>query len=139
MPTTEEQQPPMSTQNGPAPAPAQPKGILRGHRAQVHAAAFVRDSERLVTGDADGFAVAWDLTVMRPKAVWRAHANTILGIAAWGTDRVITYVRTAGGDAAAMRAFSPSLPPEAGGGPAGDYWKAKTGPTTTTGTGETTS
>jgi WD40 repeat protein len=70
--------------------PAQPKSILRGHKAQVHTAAFVRGNDRLVTGDADGFVVTWDLTVMRPKAVWQAHASPILGIAGWGDDRLIT-------------------------------------------------
>jgi hypothetical protein len=70
--------------------PAQPKSILRGHKAQVHAAAFVRENERLMTGDADGFVVAWDLTIMRPRAVWQAHANSILGIAGWAPDRLIT-------------------------------------------------
>ncbi|KAL2018490.1 hypothetical protein VTK56DRAFT_775 [Thermocarpiscus australiensis] len=73
--------------------PAQPKSILRGHSAQVHAAAFVRGNERLVTGDADGFVVSWDLIIMRPRAVWQAHDNAILGIAGWGRDRLITHGR----------------------------------------------
>ncbi|KAH6856935.1 acyltransferase-like protein [Chaetomium sp. MPI-CAGE-AT-0009] len=73
--------------------PAQPKSILRGHKAQVHAASFVRGNDRLLTGDADGFVVAWDLTVMRPRAVWQAHKSTILGIAGWGDDRLITHGR----------------------------------------------
>jgi len=70
--------------------PAQPKSILRGHKAQVHAATFIRNNERLVTGDADGFITVWDLTIMRPRAVWQAHTNAILGIAGWGLDRIIT-------------------------------------------------
>jgi WD40 repeat protein len=70
--------------------PARPTSILRGHKAQVHAAAFVRGNERLVTGDADGYIVAWDLTIMRPRAVWQAHSNATLGIAGWGRDRLIT-------------------------------------------------
>ncbi|KAK0715601.1 WD40-repeat-containing domain protein [Lasiosphaeris hirsuta] len=73
--------------------PAQPKSILRGHKAQVHAAAFVRSNERLLTGDADGFLVAWDLTIMRPRAVWQAHENVILGVAGWDADRIITHGR----------------------------------------------
>ncbi|KAL1836569.1 hypothetical protein VTJ49DRAFT_4909 [Mycothermus thermophilus] len=73
--------------------PAQPKSILRGHKAQVHAAAFVRGNERLVTGDADGFVIAWDLAIMRPRAVWQAHDNAILGIAGLGRDRLITHGR----------------------------------------------
>lgn len=73
--------------------PPQPKAILRGHKTQVHAASFVRSNERLVTGDADGFVVAWDLTIMRPRAVWRAHENAILGISGWGSDKLITHGR----------------------------------------------
>ncbi|KAK3906640.1 ASTRA-associated protein 1 [Staphylotrichum tortipilum] len=73
--------------------PAQPKAVLRGHKAQVHAAAFIRRNDRLVTGDADGFVIAWDLTIMRPRAVWQAHENAILGIAGWGDDRLITHGR----------------------------------------------
>ncbi|KAJ4411664.1 Astra associated protein 1 Asa1 [Neurospora sp. IMI 360204] len=73
--------------------PPTPKTILRGHKAQVHAATFIRNNERLVTGDADGFVIAWDLAIMRPRAVWQAHENAILGIAGWGNDRIITHGR----------------------------------------------
>jgi ASTRA-associated protein 1 len=71
-------------------APPQPKAILRGHKAQVHAATFIRKNARLLTGDADGFVIAWDLTIMRPKAVWRAHQSAILGFGEWLEDRIIT-------------------------------------------------
>lgn len=73
--------------------PPQPRAILRGHKAQVHAAVFVRSNQRLLTGDADGFVVAWDLTIMRPKAVWQAHGGAILGLAEWTPDKVITHGR----------------------------------------------
>lgn len=69
-----------------------PKNILRGHKAAVHASAFLRSNERLATGDAEGYVVLWDLTIMRPRAVWRAHENAILGIRGWGNDKIITYV-----------------------------------------------
>ncbi|CAJ2512333.1 Uu.00g053480.m01.CDS01 [Anthostomella pinea] len=72
---------------------AQPKSVLRGHRAQVHTTAFVRRNQRLASGDADGFVVLWDLTIMRPRAVWRAHTNAILGISDWGDDKLITEGR----------------------------------------------
>ncbi|KAK6853879.1 WD repeat-containing protein [Apiospora arundinis] len=71
----------------------QPKAVLRGHHAQVHAAAFVRENQRLASGDAEGYVVLWDLTIVRPKAVWRAHTNAILGIASWGSDKIITHGR----------------------------------------------
>jgi len=70
----------------------QPKAILRGHKAQVHAACFIRENARLVTGDAEGFVVVWDLTIMRPRAVWQAHTNAILGISGWQDDKIITWV-----------------------------------------------
>ncbi|KAK0742129.1 WD40-repeat-containing domain protein [Apiosordaria backusii] len=73
--------------------PPQPKAILRGHRTAVQVAAFVRNNERLLTGDSEGFVIAWDLTIMRPKAVWQAHTESILGIEGWGTDRIITHGR----------------------------------------------
>ncbi|KAI1634096.1 WD40-repeat-containing domain protein [Biscogniauxia mediterranea] len=74
-------------------SPAQPKSVLRGHRAQVHVTEFVRQNRRLASGDADGFVALWDLTIMRPRAVWRAHTSAILGIAGWGDDRIITEGR----------------------------------------------
>lgn len=70
-----------------------PKAILRGHKAQIHATTFVRHNERLATGDAEGWVVLWDLTIMRPRAVWRAHENAILGIRGWDRDNIITHGR----------------------------------------------
>ncbi|WZH47948.1 WD40-repeat-containing domain protein [Fusarium acuminatum] len=70
-----------------------PKSILRGHKSQIHAAAFIRSNERLITGDADGFVVLWDLTIMRPRAVWRAHEKALLGLGGWGNDKIITHGR----------------------------------------------
>ena len=69
-----------------------PKSILRGHKAQVHAASFIRNppETRLVTGDADGFVVVWDLTIVRPRAVWQAHEGALLGIKGWKEDKLIT-------------------------------------------------
>jgi hypothetical protein len=69
-----------------------PRSILRGHKVQVYAATFIRRNKRLVTGDADGFVIVWDLTILRPRAVWKAHEKAILGIREWGTDRLITLV-----------------------------------------------
>ncbi|KAK1970983.1 WD domain-containing protein [Colletotrichum sublineola] len=76
-----------------ADAVPHPKSILRGHKAQVHALTFVRGNERLASGDAEGFVVLWDLTILRPTAVWRPHDNAILGIQGWGDDRIITHGR----------------------------------------------
>ena len=67
-----------------------PKAILRGHNAQIHSATFIRGNARLVTGDAEGYVVLWDFTIMRPRAVWRAHESAILGVRGWGDDKVIS-------------------------------------------------
>lgn len=69
-----------------------PSNILRGHKTQIQAAAFIRRNERLATADADGFIVLWDLAVMRPAAVWKAHDESILGVMGWGLDKIITCV-----------------------------------------------
>lgn len=68
----------------------QPANILRGHKSQIHAASFIRNNGRLVTGDAEGFVVVWNLAIMRPTAAWRAHEGAILGIKGWGNDKLIT-------------------------------------------------
>jgi hypothetical protein len=73
--------------------PAQPAYILRGHNSQIHATQFIRVNSRLVTGDAEGWIVVWDLATKRPAAVWKAHeGGPILGISAWGPGKLITCV-----------------------------------------------
>ncbi len=72
--------------------PAQPAFILRGHSAQIHALHFTEGNTRLLTADADGWIVSWNLSFKRPVAVWKAHGNAILGVGTWGSDRVITSV-----------------------------------------------
>lgn len=80
--------PPAST-SGLRP-PAQPVYVLRGHQAQIHTVQFIRANPLLATGDADGWLVLWALDTKRAAAVWKAHENAIVGIAAWDQDRVIT-------------------------------------------------
>ncbi|KAL9942583.1 ASTRA complex subunit [Verticillium nonalfalfae] len=75
------------------PETPHPRTILRGHKAQVHALAFVGNNDRLASGDAEGYVTLWDLTIMRPTAVWQPHDNAILGIQGWGADRIITHGR----------------------------------------------
>ncbi|KAL8850020.1 MAG: hypothetical protein Q9221_005037 [Calogaya cf. arnoldii] len=73
--------------------PAQPSFVLRGHSAQVHAVHFIPDNTRLLSADAEGWLVSWNLASKRPAAVWRAHATAVLGIGSWGQDRIITHGR----------------------------------------------
>ena len=74
--------------------PAQAAYVLRGHTAQVHALHFTSGNVRLLSGDADGWIVSWNLAFKRPVAVWKAHDSTILGIASWSDDRIVTLVST---------------------------------------------
>ncbi|MCJ1245444.1 ASTRA complex subunit [Trapelia coarctata] len=73
--------------------PAQPAYVLRGHTSQVHAVCFAHGNSRLLTGDADGWLICWSLAYKRPTVAWKAHENTLLGLAVWGADRVITHGR----------------------------------------------
>ncbi|KAL8782652.1 MAG: hypothetical protein Q9213_005191 [Squamulea squamosa] len=73
--------------------PAQPSFVLRGHSAQVHAVRFTQGNTRLLSADAEGWLVSWNLASKRPAAVWRAHSNAVLGISSWGQDRIITHGR----------------------------------------------
>ncbi|KAL8996852.1 MAG: hypothetical protein Q9169_003754 [Polycauliona sp. 2 TL-2023] len=73
--------------------PAQPSFVLRGHSAQVHAVHFIPGNTRLLSADAEGWLVSWNLASKRPAAVWRAHSTAVLGIGSWGRDRIITHGR----------------------------------------------
>ncbi|KAL8756382.1 MAG: hypothetical protein Q9184_004523 [Pyrenodesmia sp. 2 TL-2023] len=73
--------------------PPQPSFVLRGHSVQVHAVHFIQGNSRLLTADADGWVVSWNLSYKRPVAAWKAHENAVLGIRSWGEDRIITHGR----------------------------------------------
>ncbi len=87
--------------------PAQPTAILRGHRGHIQATVFVRLQDdgdgrgpamnadsRLATGDSDGYVVLWDLAIVRPRAVWRAHTRSILGLSGWDdAHQIVTHGR----------------------------------------------
>ena len=83
----------MSTPAIESHTPPQPTYILRGHTAQIHAVHFHHSNHRLLTGDADGWVVDWDVPSKRPVAVWRAHSDAILGLGTWtveGVERILT-------------------------------------------------
>ncbi|KAK0938189.1 Astra associated protein 1 Asa1 [Friedmanniomyces endolithicus] len=73
--------------------PPQPMYVLRGHSAQVHAVRFLRHNVRLLSGDADGWVVLWNVPIRRPVAVWRAHKSAVLGLGSWDDERIITHGR----------------------------------------------
>lgn len=61
-------------------APATPIYILRGHAAPIHALHIFSQNLRLVSGDADGWIIVWDLVTKRPVAVWKAHEGAVLEV-----------------------------------------------------------
>ncbi|THV85500.1 WD40 repeat-like protein [Aureobasidium pullulans] len=73
--------------------PAQPAYVFRGHNAQIHSICFVRHNTRLLTGDAEGWLILWNLASKRPVAVWRGHAAAILAVSTWTDDKLITHGR----------------------------------------------
>ncbi|KAI9690631.1 MAG: hypothetical protein M1820_009962 [Bogoriella megaspora] len=75
------------------PSAAQPVYVLRGHRSAIHSLTFLRHNSRLLSGDADGWAVLWTLASKRPAAVWKAHEGAVLGLVRWGDERVISQGR----------------------------------------------
>ncbi|KAK6495444.1 ASTRA complex subunit [Arthrobotrys musiformis] len=67
--------------------------VIRGHPSPVHALHFYRSNSRLVSADAEGWVVLWDLPTRRPVAVWRAHDSAVLGVADWEDSNIITHGR----------------------------------------------
>lgn len=70
--------------------PLQPTYVLRGHPAAVHSLLFLRNNTRLLSGDADGWVVLWSVITKRPIAAWQAQDGTVVGLGAWGSDKLIT-------------------------------------------------
>ncbi|EFR00221.1 hypothetical protein MGYG_03224 [Nannizzia gypsea CBS 118893] len=60
--------------------PATPIYVLRGHTSPIHSLNFYGSNSRLISGDADGWVVVWDMTSKRAVASWKAHEGSILGI-----------------------------------------------------------
>ncbi|KAF3909853.1 hypothetical protein ABW21_db0205236 [Orbilia brochopaga] len=71
----------------------QPVYVMRGHAAPIHALHFYRSNSRLVSADADGWAVVWNLATRRPVAVWRAHNGAVLGVSDWDDCSIVTHGR----------------------------------------------
>ncbi|EEB09572.1 astra associated protein 1 A [Schizosaccharomyces japonicus yFS275] len=66
--------------------------VLRGHLSSVTSLSFVSDGI-LYSGDANGWMICWDLSVMRPTHIWRAHTKSILGVYGCSSEVVWTHGR----------------------------------------------
>jgi WD40 repeat protein len=84
----------MENKSAQAQSPATPIYILRGHGAPIHALHIYNQNLRLVSGDANGWIVIWDLVTKRPVTVWKAHAGAVLEVKGFNLDSGITEIYT---------------------------------------------
>ncbi|BFZ52988.1 Astra associated protein 1 Asa1 [Savitreella phatthalungensis] len=86
-------------------APPTPLFILRGHAGEVQSlhwsegCLIVEDSTGqrkrtidILTGDVEGYVVAWSLSNLRPCAIWKAHDKSVIGLHVW-RDTIVTHGR----------------------------------------------
>ncbi|KAM5433452.1 Astra associated protein 1 Asa1 [Microsporum ferrugineum] len=69
-----------SSEPGQKLPPATPVYVLRGHTSPIHTLNFYCRNSRLISGDADGWVVVWDITSKRAIATWKAHEGSILNV-----------------------------------------------------------
>lgn len=74
--------------------PATPIYILRGHASPIHGLHIFHQNLRLISGDADGWVVVWDLVSKRPIASWKAHDGALLEVKGFSPDAATTEVYT---------------------------------------------
>lgn len=84
----------MDTKSVQAQSPATPVYILRGHASPIHALNIYSQNLRLVSGDANGWIVVWDLVTKRPVTGWKAHEGAILEARGFNVDLGATEIYT---------------------------------------------
>lgn len=75
-------------------SPATPIYILRGHAAPIHALHVFDQNLRLLSGDANGWIVIWDLVTKRPVTVWKAHEGAVLEVKGFSWNVGVTLIYT---------------------------------------------
>ncbi|CAG8503430.1 1634_t:CDS:10 [Ambispora leptoticha] len=60
-----------------------PEYIFRDHTDQINVLKFYRNNKRLLSGDAEGNIIIWDMKIRRPILKYRAHREGILNISTW--------------------------------------------------------
>ncbi|KAK4870412.1 hypothetical protein LT330_004760 [Penicillium expansum] len=88
----------MDTKSAQAQSPAAPIYILRGHASPIHALHIYSQNLRLVSGDANGWIVVWDLVTKRPVTAWKAHEGAILEARGFNVGSNATEIYTHGRD-----------------------------------------
>jgi WD40 repeat protein len=79
-----------------AQSQATPIYILRGHASPIHALHIYSQNLRLVSGDANGWVVVWDLVTKRPVTAWKAHEGAILEARGFNIGEGVTEIYTYG-------------------------------------------
>ncbi|KAJ5832757.1 hypothetical protein N7474_001068 [Penicillium riverlandense] len=79
-------------------SPATPIYILRGHTAPIHALHIFNHNLRLISGDADGWIVVWDLVTKRAVTVWKAHSGAVLEVKGFTLGGNVSEIYTHGRD-----------------------------------------
>ncbi|KAJ5529235.1 hypothetical protein N7527_002628 [Penicillium freii] len=88
----------MDTNSVQAQSPATPIYVLRGHASPIHALHIYSQNLRLVSGDANGWIVVWDLVTKRPMTAWKAHEGAILEARGFNVGSGATEIYTHGRD-----------------------------------------
>lgn len=73
---------------------ATPVYILRGHASPIHALDIFAKNMRLVSGDAEGWIVIWDLVTKRPVVTWKAHEGAVLEVKGFSVDGGVSEIYT---------------------------------------------
>ncbi|CAG8433211.1 523_t:CDS:2 [Ambispora gerdemannii] len=60
-----------------------PEYIFRGHTDQISVLKFYQNNKRLLSGDAEGNIIIWDMKIRRPLLKFKAHHEGILNISTW--------------------------------------------------------
>lgn len=75
-------------------SPATPVYVLRGHASPIHALNICNQNQRLISGDANGWLVVWDLVTKRPVSTWKAHAGAVLEVRGFKIGSNVTEIYT---------------------------------------------
>jgi WD40 repeat protein len=84
----------METKSIQGQSPAAPIYILRGHGSPIHALNICNQNLRLISGDANGWIIIWDLVTKRPVTAWKAHAGAVLEVKGFNIGSGITEIYT---------------------------------------------
>ncbi|CAG8475234.1 24470_t:CDS:2 [Cetraspora pellucida] len=82
----------MSKQKAVSETPPSPVYIFRGHVEQINSLEFIENNRYLISGDAGGNVIIWDMISRRSKIQFKAHNDGILSIVKF-KDKLISHGR----------------------------------------------